>query len=87
METSQPRDFSLLEFLSAQAGCDYLSDLHFLQEGQRRHLAEAIEKTSSQAFSLRCWNDALFYLTGKVPEATQEAARSSLLAYLAPSRS
>ena len=68
----------LLEYLAGRCHCVYLSDLRFLNEAQRRRLACEIEAVSADAASLREWNDALEYLTGRSAEQTVERARARL---------
>ena len=69
----------LLEYLAGRCHCVYLSDLRFLNEAQRRRLACEIEAVSADAASLREWNDALEYLTGRSAEQTVEEARKRLI--------
>ena len=69
----------LLEYLAGRCHCVYLSDLRFLNEAQRRRLACEIEAVSADAASLREWNDALEYLTGRSAEQTVERARKRLI--------
>lgn len=73
---------SLLEYLSVQMGCIYLSDLHFLSEGKRRILAQWLEQLEAREQDIREWNDALEYLTGLLPKQTSREAKSSLLVAL-----
>lgn len=49
----------LLDALSIQADCTYLSDLHHLNDWPRARLVRALEQTPSDAAELREWNDAL----------------------------
>lgn len=72
----------LLDALSMQADCTYLSDLHHLNAWQRARLIRALEQTPSDAAELREWNDALEYLTGARPRANAEEARGALIAGL-----
>lgn len=45
----------LLDALSMQADCVYLSDLHYLNDLQRTRLIRALEQTPSDAAELREW--------------------------------
>lgn len=73
---------SLLDLLTAQMGCDYLSDLRFLDSTQRAALAERLKWLPDRASSLRDWNDAV-YLTGdSVPRVTAEEVKAALIAGL-----
>lgn len=74
---------SLLEAMSIQMGCAYLSDLRFLDGVQRGILAEKLESIPARAADLRDWNDALEYLTrNSRPMADAEQARAALIAAL-----
>lgn len=73
---------SLLEFLSNQMKCECLSDLRFLSQGQRQHLAQKLERMMPEEADLEEWNDALEYLAGKVPEKTAATARKKLIDFL-----
>ena len=69
----------LLEYLAWQAGCAYLSDLHFLTPAQRVRLRRAVEALPPESVPLRSWNDAAASIAGAGPAATPEAAREALL--------
>ena len=73
---------SLLDLLTIQMRCEYLSDLRFLTQGQRQCLAQKLERLTPRAEDIREWNDALTYLTGAPEEATAQAARDRLVALL-----
>lgn len=74
---------SFLDAMAVQAGCMYLSDLHYLNDYQRGHLAQSLEETSPQKADLRDWNDALEYITGKnTPCSSAEQAKAALLNFL-----
>ena len=61
---------SLLDLMSIQIGCMYLSDLRFLSPEQRRYLARKLERLTPREEDPRDWNDALESLTGARPEQT-----------------
>lgn len=69
---------SLLDLMSIQMGCMYLSDLRFLSPEQRRYLARKLERLTPREEDTRDWNDALEYLTGSRPEPTARAAKQRL---------
>ena len=71
---------SLLDLLSIQMGCMYLSDLRFLSQGQRRYLAQRVNRLTPRQDDVREWNDALDYLTGAPPEGiiVSKKARTSV---------
>lgn len=70
---------SLLDLLSIQMGCMYLSDLRFLSLEQRRYLAQKLDCLTPREEDIREWNDALEYLTGAPPEDTARAAKERLV--------
>lgn len=70
---------SLLDLLSIQMKCEYLSDLRFLSQEQRRYLAQRLDRLTPREEDVREWNDALIYLTGASPEDTAQAAKARLL--------
>lgn len=70
---------SLLDLLSIQMGCMYLSDLRFLSPEQRRYLAQRLDRLTPRQEDIREWNDALAYLAGAPPEETAQAARERLI--------
>lgn len=72
----------LLEYLSYQAGCAYLSDLKYIDSWQRARLARVLEKIPAGAADLRTWNDALDYLAQAPPEQAAEDARALLITKL-----
>lgn len=74
---------SILDVMSIQMGCDYLSDLRFLDKAQQAELAEKLKKLPARESDLHDWNDALEYLTGDSrPKATAEEARTALISGL-----
>lgn len=70
---------SLLDLLSIQMKCEYLSDLRFLSLEQRRYLAQRLERLTPMEKDIREWNDALDYITGAPPENTAQAAKERLV--------
>lgn len=69
----------LLELLSFQMGCTYLSDLQFLSPVQLRYLAEKLERIPPWEEDLDEWNDALEYLVHASEEKTSQDARGKLI--------
>lgn len=69
----------MLDLLAIQMGCMYLSDLRFLSLGQRRYLAQRVNRLTPRQDDVREWNDALDYLTGAPPEDTTQAAKERLV--------
>lgn len=73
----------LLEAMAIQTGCEYLSDLHYIDDLQRRRLARSLEKVDAKDADLFEWNDALEYLTReKKTQPNAEQAKSALIAAL-----
>ena len=70
---------SLLDLLSIQMKCEYLSDLRFLSVEQRRYLAQRLDRLTPREEDVWEWNDALNYLTGAPPEDTAQAAKARLI--------
>lgn len=60
-------ELSLLDLLTLQMNCTYLSDLRSLDGCQRAIIAHRLERLPARAEDLRDWNDALEYLTGGAP--------------------
>lgn len=79
-------ELPLLEALSVQVNCRFLSELSCLDELDRRRLARALERIPPDAASLKEWNDALQYLARQPPEETAEAARERLIQSLSRPR-
>lgn len=70
---------SLVDQLAHELGCQYLSDLGFLQGSQLAYLADIIKGIPADAVSLFEWNDALAYLVEAPPAQDSATARSQLL--------
>ena len=79
-------EISLLDLLTLQMNCAYLSDLRSLNDGQRALLAHRLERLEAKTEDLWDWNYALEYLTGTSPERTAQAAKERLIALLAQPR-
>lgn len=66
---------SLVDYLAAQLGCEYVSDLHFLDALDRLRLTHVVSKLSPDDWPLEEWNDALEYVANK------ELADNYMMAY------
>lgn len=75
-------ELTLLEFLSYRMGCNYLSDLRFLNAWQYERLAREVEQISPKSIPIQEWNDALNYLVGGSSIHTPEDAKEKLIALL-----
>lgn len=74
---------SLLDALAVEMQCGNISDLRFLNGGQRKLLARRLERLTAADADLRDWNDALAYLTGdREARPTAAQAKSALIAGL-----
>lgn len=73
---------SLLDLLTIQMRCTYLSDLQFLLPAQRYYLSQVLERLTPREEDLRDWNDTLEYLTGMPPEKTAVEAKQKLIEQL-----
>ena len=72
-------EIPLVDALSIQADCMYLSDLRYLDKWQRVRLARILGQLPADAASLEEWNNALQYLAQQPPEETAAAARERLI--------
>ena len=73
---------ALLDWMSGQMGCTYLSDLRYLSLGKRCQLARKLECLALREEDIRDWNDALIYLTGASPAITAQSAKERLVPFL-----
>lgn len=73
---------SLLDLLSIQMKCEYLSDLRFLSPEQRRYLAQRLERLTPREEDVWEWNDALNYLTAHHRRIQPKPQRSGLFTWL-----
>ena len=78
---------SLLDALAVRIGCEYLSDLRFLDGVQQVRLVRALKKIGPEEASLAEWNDALQYLINEPPRQTPEDAKARLIDSLSQPRS
>lgn len=73
---------SLVEYIAYKAGCEYISDLHTLDEAKKRKALRAVEKVMPEMYPLTQWNDALQYVVKAESKQTAEDARTALIAGL-----
>ncbi len=69
----------LLYMLASRTGCDYLSDLCFLDRPRRARVVRELASIPPQAADLAEWNEALWYLLKAPPQDTEESARRQLM--------
>lgn len=70
---------ALLDMMSIQMRCEYLSDLRYLDYEQRAFLAKKVAQLSPEDADLHDWNDALEYMAQAPPERTAKAAKEQLV--------
>lgn len=73
---------SLVEYIAYKAGCEYISDLHSMDEVEKRKAYRAVEKVQPEVYPLMQWNDALQYVFKAEPESTAEDAKKVLMSML-----
>ena len=78
----EKNSFALLETLARQMGCEYLSDLKYLDPAARARLAGLVRAIAPAEAAPEEWDDALTYLTGQDPLKDADTARTALLAAL-----
>ena len=69
----------LLDVLWQACGCEFLSDLHYI-EAER--VCGGLAKIPEELFSGKEWKSAYEYLTREFPEQGQEVSKTMLLAKL-----
>lgn len=77
---------SLLDAMSIQMRCEYLSDLHDLDNEQLALLAQKVEQLSPEDVDLHDWNDALEYMAHAPPERIAKTAKERLVWFLSQRR-
>lgn len=71
----------LLEQLTIQTGCVYLSDLKYLSNNDL--LKEFVKETEPTKYDIHEWNDAIKFLTGKTAAfSTPQDAKDYLVKML-----
>lgn len=72
----------LLDFLSEQVECQYLSDLYSLTDLQKAKLALVVQSLVTADANLFEWNDAAAYITGGTGSfTTAEDAANAIIEY------
>jgi hypothetical protein len=77
-----PASLFYRERLTYKAGCEYISDLHTLDEVKKRKAFWAVEKVMPEMYPLTQWNDALQYVVKADPEQTAEDAKKVMMSML-----
>ena len=54
---------SLVDYLACEMGCEYESNLHYLDAVDKCRLYRIIESVQAEDYSLNDWNDARAYIT------------------------
>lgn len=78
---AETEKMSLLDALAEAAGLICLSDLHNAGLLKCRKIYKRLLGIPAEAYPLRVWNDALYYLAKAPARDTQEQARKDLLRY------
>lgn len=73
---------SLVDYLAEKLGCDYISDLHFLNAKERLKMSIEVQKLNPEDWPIGDWNDALGYIANKPATDSCQSAYSELLAEL-----
>jgi len=76
----KPAKTGLLEKLQEWLGCEYLSDIHYVNP---RLLCTYFRAAEAREYALNEWNDAVWYITGKhVLFQSCEAARENIIEWV-----
>lgn len=77
MSADNEKTLGLLEYIAANAGCQYLSDLSYPCRPPLYSIARIVRKIDPAQYSLREWADAVHYITGQEREfaSAEQAAR------------
>ena len=86
MKRKDGRETHLLDYLTEQSGCEYLSDLRHHEKVPWAQLAVLVENLPAEAAERKEWNDALVYLFHAPLELSAELAREELLTRLRDQR-
>ena len=65
MNTEKRNAISLLEYIAAKEGCQYLSDLSKSRRTSLFFMARIIREIDPNEYTLQEWNDAIEYITGE----------------------
>ena len=77
------RDISLIDYIAEYMGCEYISDLNFLDNNKKTRLYKIVKKISYKDYSLFSWNDAYEYITKeKNNYSDKEEAKNNILNFL-----
>lgn len=79
MDMCNSSSMSLLVYLTCIAGCDFLSDLRFLDFPKKLRLAAEVGRIPVSAGNLREWNDMLTYLGETEPRHSRDEAKEILV--------
>ena len=69
----------LLEMLSTELKCQFLSDLRSMVDKRSGEILKLIEPIPLERCTLHTWNDALNYLVCEQPQTTRSEAKELLL--------
>lgn len=77
MSTENKKALGLLEYIAANAGCQYITDLSYPCRPPFYTIARIVRKIDPVQYSLREWADAVHYITGQEMDfvSAEQAAR------------
>ena len=77
------KDISLIDYIAECMGCEYISDLNFLDNNKKTHLYKVIKNINYDDHTLFNWSDAAEYITKeKNKYSDKEEAKNSILKFL-----
>ena len=77
---------TLIDYLTRETGCEYVSELHYLDPARKAKAVEALMKLTAETYPLEKWNDALSYVAELPAQETAEAARAQMIAFYSGDR-
>lgn len=70
------KDISLLDYLAEQCGCEYLSDLRYMDGGE---ISDTLLRISEGMFPREQWKDAYDYLVGETAIGENYVSKETLM--------
>lgn len=70
------KDISLLDYLAEKCGCEYLSDLRYMDGGD---ICDTLSQISEGLFPREQWKDAYDYLVGESAIGGDQASKETLM--------
>lgn len=83
LEKINTDNLTLMETMAAYLHCTYISDLKYLNEKQRKSLAQLLGRMPANDCRIQEWNDAIEYLAGGKKQYQEvELAKKALISFL-----